>query len=61
MQTIANRHIKKHVENNNHVDIFLINGIKLSGIIKEYDDECIILNTDQLIMRSAIMTIQVSR
>ena len=46
---------------NTKIDIFLVNGIKLTGVINHFDSGSIIYTTDQLIARSSIATIQKSR
>lgn len=43
-----------HIE----IDIFLLNGIRLTGFIDDVDDESIIYKNGQLIMRNAIATVQ---
>ena len=40
------------------IAIYLANGIKLIGVIEDFDDESIIFNNDQLIIRHNITTIQ---
>ncbi|MDQ5920769.1 MAG: host factor-I protein [Pseudomonadota bacterium] len=53
----------EHLKNNNiNVSVYLINGIKLSGLIAEYDDRIIILKdnkstVDQLIYKHSVSTI----
>lgn len=42
------------------VTVFLTNGVKLSGFVVEYDDDCLTLKRDaseQLVMRQAVATI----
>jgi len=50
--------ISERVRNNEHVQIFLLSGICLKGFVHEYDDECINLNNNTLIMRTAIGSIK---
>lgn len=53
----------EYLKNNNvNVSVYLINGIKLSGLIADYDDRIIILKdnkstVDQLIYKHSISTI----
>ncbi len=44
--------------NETDVSIYLISGVKIDGKIIEFDSVGIILNTNQLIFRNAISTIQ---
>jgi host factor-I protein len=49
-------------ENSINVSIYLINGIKLTGIVCNYDDKCLVLRdtnnvVNQLIFMHAISTI----
>lgn len=57
----TNEHLHKFRVNKTEVAVFLIGGIKLVGHIKDIDDEGIIFNNDQLIMRNAIATVQPAR
>ena len=49
-------------DNNKHISIYLISGVKLSGWIKSYDQQCVIIrdhsdSIHQLIYKHAISTI----
>lgn len=50
--------LSQKVHDKSHVKIFLTNGVCLRGFIDEYDDECLVLTNDVLIMRNAIATVQ---
>lgn len=58
MKQLANAFMKQTLTFDEHVQIYLLNGICLVGKITDYDDECIILGNKQLIMRQAISTVQ---
>ncbi|MEK9771809.1 MAG: RNA chaperone Hfq [Nitrosomonadales bacterium] len=47
------------IAKNQSLSVYLMNGIKLQGIIEAFDDECIILkaNNPQLIYKHAISSI----
>ena len=48
----------------NHVTIFLINGVKLQGVITWFDNFCVLLRRDgqsQLVYKHAISTIMPSQ
>ena len=58
MSNLSDDFLKQKIIMAESVNIFLLSGIKLNGFISEFDSECIILDTRQLIMRQAISTIQ---
>lgn len=60
MTTVQNEFLEGMINKNVEVSIFLKNGIKLLGKIKEHDESALIFtygNTVQLIYKSAISTI----
>jgi len=61
MQTATSNYINNHKNSAELLDIYLINGLRMTGRVEEFDDEGIIIDTGQLIMRSSIMTIQVHK
>ena len=57
---VYDKFITKLVEGKTSVVIFLINGVKLQGIIDDFDDVSVVLRKDpyvQLLYRHAISTI----
>lgn len=60
---VEQQYIQDIVDNKRHVNIFLLNGVKLQGTIIAFDDDAIIVsgnksNTSQLVYKHAISTIQ---
>lgn len=59
---IQNNYLVELVSHKTHVSLYLINGIKLSGVIFEVDDSCVLLRDNkntvtQLIYKHAISTV----
>lgn len=57
---IQEKYLTSVVKNNNPVTVFLLNGIKLQGIITDFDDDVILLRRDsalQVLYKQAISTI----
>ena len=52
MQNITSQYINNHKNNGTLLDIYLLNGLRMIGRIEEFDDEGLILDTDQLVMRN---------
>ena len=60
MHEQENKFIKKLIDTKAQVTVFLINGIKLSGVITENDESTLYLQRDQhtqLVYKNAISTI----
>ncbi len=58
--------LDKLISNKTGVDLFLVNGIRLAGTLREHDDVCIImdsktakLSTEQLIYKESVASIVV--
>lgn len=65
-QNLQNSYLERLKVNHTAISVYLINGIKLSGIIADYDTEIIILKdskniVDQLIYKHAVSTITPSK
>ena len=61
MHEQENKFIKKLIDTKAQVTVFLINGIKLSGVITENDESTLYLQRDQhtqLVYKNAISTIR---
>ena len=58
MLTVTSNYINNHKNTGELLDIYLVNGLRLTGRIEEFDDEGIVIDTGQLIVRSSISTIQ---
>ena len=57
---IENNFLDKLKENETSVTVFLVNGVKLQGIITQYDSNALLLRRDghtQLIYKHAVSTI----
>ena len=57
--------IQKIVDDKKHVNVFLINGVKLQGLIEGHDNYTIVVsgnkgNSAQLVFKHAISTIQLN-
>ena len=62
INNLSNIYIQNIYDDGKQVSVYLINGVKLSGWVKSYDDYCLIIrdNSDsihQLIYKHAISTI----
>jgi len=58
MLTVTSNYINNHKNTGELLDIYLVNGLRLTGRIEEFDDEGNVIDTGQLIVRSSISTIQ---
>ena len=57
---LQNKFLESQRDNQSQVSVFLVNGIKLVGTIKDYDDLVILLsnyNKEQIIYKHSISTI----
>lgn len=65
-KSIQDNYLNGLVENNVMLSVYLINGIKLNGIVSSFDDDVIVLSDSkstiaQLIYKHAISTIVPSK
>ncbi|MBP9742461.1 MAG: RNA chaperone Hfq [Burkholderiales bacterium] len=65
-QNLQDSYLERLKVNNTAISVYLINGIKLSGVIGNYDAEIIILKdsknvVEQLIYKHAVSTITPSK
>ena len=65
-QNLQNEYLELLKKNQSYVSIYLINGIKLSGLIAQFDETSILLRDsnkviEQLILKHAISTIVPSK
>lgn len=63
LEVLQNIFLQKLQKENITVSIFLINGIKLHGVIDQYDDQVILLKNSitQMVFKHAISTIVPSK
>lgn len=63
LQDLQNEFLKELIKEQVPVSIFLINGIKLHGIVDGYDDQTIMLKSavTQMVYKNAISTVVPSR
>ena len=57
LQDVFLNHVRK---NRTHVTVFLVNGVKLQGVITWFDNFCILLRRDghsQLVYKHAVSTV----
>lgn len=62
-KSVQNNFLEEIKKNNVSVTVFLVNGIKLQGLVTFYDDDAILLRRDghtQLIYKHAVSTIMPS-
>lgn len=60
---VQNNFLEEIKKNNVSVTVFLVNGIKLQGLVTFYDDDAILLRRDghtQLIYKHAVSTVMPS-
>ena len=62
---VQQQFIQKIIEDNKSVNVFLVNGIKLQGVIQDQDVLTLVVggnkgNSSQLVYKHAISTIQIT-